>query len=76
MIGVIKRKNLNFSAVETHDFGSLYTKIPHQDLYDRIAKIIKWSLNGKAGFLVDCNFDEAIYAKLAPINVQKNSNSY
>ena len=39
-----KRKNAK--SISTYDFSTLYTKIPHEDLINRMTKLIKFTFNG------------------------------
>ena len=39
-----KRKNAK--SISTYDFSTSYTKIPHEDLINRMTKLIKFTFNG------------------------------
>ena len=52
-----KRKNAK--SISTYDFSTLYTKIPHEDLINRMTKLIKFTFNGGDEYI---NISERGYA--------------
>ena len=48
VIDILKKinKRKNAKSISTYDFSTLYTKIPHNDLIDRLSKIISFVFEG------------------------------
>ena len=48
VIDILKKinKRKNAKSISTYDFSTLYTKIPHDDLIDRLSKVISFVFEG------------------------------